>query len=392
MNSNIWIPRIAAEKIQKASKSRPAILLTGVRQSGKSSLLQREFPDANYISFDHLNQVQAATESPDFFLSQLKEQVILDEIQYVPDLLRELKPRIDAERQNYGSWLLTGSQKFELMEKTSESLAGRISILHLETLSAKELRKTAKKQFVDFVWKGGYPELWSNPNLDITDFFESYIRTYIERDLTSVIEVRNLSDFQRFIRVLASRIGQLVNYQDISNDVGVSDVTIRRWLHAMQVSGLIYLLTPYYANIGKRLTKSPKIYFADHGLACYLLGIENHDEWINHISRGNLWENLVFMELVKTNNLTPGMNIFFYRDQNGVEIDFIVEKKGNLTLIEAKSGERLNEKKLNFKKVKPLLEGKSEVKAVLFQNFSDQTIIDRTEFRCFNPLFTDINL
>lgn len=392
MDSNIWINRSISGRLTGISRSRPALLLTGARQSGKSSLLRREFPEAEYISFDHPNQVEAATDSPGFFLDQLPHPVILDEIQYVPHLLREIKIRVDEDRRQYGNWLLTGSQKFELMETISESLAGRISIIHLETLSARELRNSTVGGIGDFIWKGGYPEIWSNPALDMGDFFESYMRTYVERDLKSILEVKNLSDFQRFVRVLATRIGQLVNYRDISKAVGVSDVTIKKWLHALQIGGLVYFLIPFYSNIGKRLVKSPKLYFADHGLACYLLGIESMAEWNRHVHRGNLWENVVLMELIKTNSLTPGMNIFFYRDQNGVEVDFVAEYKGILYFIEAKSGERIQEKKLNFIKVKRLFEQKHRTKAILFQNIPEKTVIRKNSYSCMNPLLGDFNL
>lgn len=388
----IWINRLLTEKLKKAAKTRPVVLLTGVRQSGKSSLLQKEFNQADYVSFNHLNQVEAVTDSPDFFLSQFRNQTILDEVQYVPNLFRELKIRVDKERKRYGKWILTGSQKFELMEQISESLAGRISILQLETLSAKELRGSSIKIKKDFIWKGGYPEIWSNPDMDLDDFFESYVRTYIERDLKTIIEVRNLSDFQRFIRVLASRIGQLINYTDISNDVGVSDVTIRKWMHALQISGLVYFLPPFYSNIGKRLTKSAKVFFADHGLVCYLLGIKDLAGWNSHIHRGNLWENLVFMELIKTTHLRPGTNLFFYRDQNGVEIDFIVETGNTLCFIEAKSGETIDGRKLNFGKVIPLFERKFQTKAILLRNLSEPYSLKKKDYYCINPLYADIKL
>ncbi len=388
----MWIPRTIKERLHRTVESRPVVLLTGARQTGKSSLLQREFPLSEYVSFDHLNQVEAAKDSPDFFLGQFKGTVILDEIQYVPHLFRELKIVVDGNRNSYGKWILTGSQQFELMEKISESLAGRISILHLETLSARELREGPVTNVDDYTWKGGYPEIWGNPGIDTNDFFESYIRTYIERDLKTIIDVKNLHDFQRFIRVIASRVGQLVNYKDISSDVGVSDVTIRKWLHALEVSGIVYLLAPFYRNIGKRLTKSPKLYFADHGLLCHLLGINSIKDWHNHIFRGNIWENIVLMELVKTNNLRPGEHIFFYRDHNGVEIDFIVENKNTLYFIEAKAGERLDDSKLNFNRVIPLFNEKYSTRAIVAQNITGTHTIKKKNYTAINPLATEISL
>ncbi len=388
----MWIERSKQLSIKELSKSRPVILLTGARQTGKSSLLLREFPDAEYVTFDHLRNVEAASESPDFFLNQLDnhDTVILDEIQYVPGLFRELKARVDRERKRYGKWILTGSRHFELMKDVSESLAGRISIIHLETLSAAELRAADIESFPDFVWKGGYPELWSNPLLNTDDFFESYLRTYIERDLKSIIDIRNLHDFKRLIRVLAVRVGQLINYTNISNEVGVSDVTVRKWVHALGASGILYLLPPYHANIGKRLTRSPKIYFSDHGLLCHLLGVDGRESWNAHTHRGNIWENIVFMEMVKAGGMRPGERLFFYRDQNGVEIDFIIEKKNELVFIEAKASERVEERQVNFRKVMPLFAAKWKTSAVLLQNIPDGMILKRKEYLCLNPLLADI--
>lgn len=388
----MWFERRMRHQIGTAVKSRPAILLTGARQTGKSSLLQKEFPETEYITFDHLRQVEAAKDSPEHFLSQFTQPVILDEIQYVPEVFRELKIVIDKDRKYYGKWIMAGSQQFSLMGQISESLAGRISLLHLETLSASELRDKNIPRINDFLWKGGYPELWSNVHLTPLDFFESYIRTYIERDLKTIIDVKNLSDFCRFIRMLATRSGQLLNYKSLSSDVGVSDVTIRKWVHALEISGIVYLLPPYYANIGKRLVKSPKIYFADHGLLCHLLEIGNENDWHDHPHKGNLWENLVIMELIKTHELKPGYNLFFYRDQHGVEIDFIIEKEGKLILIEAKAGERIDHKKLHFDRVVPLFEGKYPIETILAQNIPENNVLKFKGHLCHNPVRSRIAL
>ncbi len=386
----MWIERNIRDRLLKTAGSMPAMLLTGARQTGKSSLLRREFPDAAYITFDYLRHMEAAKESPEYFLTQFKAGVILDEIQYVPEIFRELKILIDVNRKIYGKWIMTGSQQFVLMEKVSESLAGRLIVLRLETLSADELRNKNVTGIKNYLWKGGYPEIWVNKNLSITDFFESYIRTYIERDLKQIIDVKNLADFRRFLKVSASRVGQLLNFKSLSNDVGVSDVTIRKWIHALQLGGIIYLINPYFANIGKRLTKSPKLYFADHGLLCYLLGVENTKEWMDHPNKGNLWENFVFMELVKSENLVPGDNLFFYRDQNGVEIDFVIEKKGELIFVEAKAGENTDIKKVNFNKVVPLFEKKYKIKKILALNMNEKGLLYRKDYIGCNPLFTRI--
>lgn len=384
----MWIQRQMKNRLENAVQARPVVLLTGARQTGKRSLLQKEYPDTEYITFDHLRHVEAAKESPEYFLARFQEQTILDEIQYVPEIFRELKILIDQDRQNYGKWIMTGSQQFALMEEISESLAGRIALLHLETLSACELRNENVKAINEFLWKGGYPELWSNRRLKATDFFESYIRTYVERDLKTIIDVKNLSDFRKFFRMLATRAGQLLNYRSLSSDVGVSDVTIRKWIHALEISGMVYLLTPYYANIGKRLIKSPKIYFSDHGLLCYLLGIDNERGWYTHPHRGALWENLVMMELIKTNHLVPGNDLFFYRDQNGVEIDFVIERKGKLILVEAKAGERIDTHKLHFDRVAALFKDKNRIEKILAQNINETKVLRFKDYVCHNPLYS----
>ncbi|VEN73996.1 conserved hypothetical protein [Candidatus Desulfarcum epimagneticum] len=384
----MWIERHIKTKILRLSKSRPALLLTGARQTGKSSLLQREFPELPYITFDYLTQIEAFQDSPEHFLGRLDGPVILDEIQYVPEVFRELKILIDRQRERYGKWIMTGSQQFSLMKSVSESLAGRIAILHLETLSAAELRDKKIKNIEQFLWKGGYPELWSNRRLGFSDFFESYIRTYIERDLKTIIDVKNLSDFRRFIRMLATRAGQLLNYKSLSSDVGVSDATIRKWAHALEISGLVYLLPPYYANIGKRLIKSPKVYFADHGLLCYLSGVDNKRRWHAHTHRGALWENFVMMEMVKRNGLSPGNDLFFYRDQNGVEIDFVAERKGKLFFIEAKAGERADPKKLHFDKVAPLFKDRFPTENILAQNIHEPGPVAGKGYVRINPLYS----
>jgi len=385
--SDMWIERQITDQVNRCVRSRPAILLTGARQTGKSTLLQHMYPDTTYITFDYLQQVEAAKEAPEQFLSRFHDPVILDEIQYVPELFRELKIVIDNQRDRYGRWIMTGSQHFSLMEQVSESLAGRIALLRLETLSAMELRQAKAPDSERFLYRGGYPELWSNKHLTMTDYFESYVRTYVERDLKTIIDVKNLSDFRRFFRVAATRAGQLLNYRGLAADVGVSDVTIKKWIHALEISGLIYLLPPFHANIGKRLVKSPKLYFGDHGLLCHLLGIGSDAQWHDHPYKGSLWENLVMMELIKTLQLQPGTDLFFYRDQNGVEIDFIIEKNSRRILVEAKAGERISPEKLHFNRVAPLLKARhTKVCSILALNTPGYEILTRNQFVCFNPV------
>lgn len=380
----MWIERRNTDKINEAVKTRPVVLLTGVRQVGKSSLLKRLFAEAEYVTLDKILFAQEAEENPLQFLNRFEKQVIIDEIQYAPSLFRDLKIKVDEERDLKGKWILTGSQQFVLMQQLSESLAGRVRVLNLNTLSATELNQanlfTNKR---DFLWKGGFPEIWAE-NLDAGDFFDDYIRTYLERDLKQVLNVTNLRDFRRFLSLLALRVGQLVNFSEISKEIGVAVNTVKAWVNALEISGLIILLPPYYNNLGKRLIKTPKLYFCDNGLVASLLNISSLEALNNSPYLGNLWENLVFTEFIKEGYLA-GKNIFFFRDQNGVEIDFIVENNGKVFLIEAKTSERPDPRKLNFNKIAPLFN--AEVNPVVACMVEEKGIIRLPDYAVYNPLY-----
>jgi predicted AAA+ superfamily ATPase len=379
----MWIERDYSDKIKRAVKSRPVILLTGIRQAGKSSLLQRLFPETDYITLDRILLAEEAEENPTVFLDRFKNQVIIDEIQYAPSLFRDLKIIVDQHRNINGKWILTGSQQFLLMRHVSESLAGRVRILNLGTLSARELHRTGLlKNKRDLLWKGGFPELWAE-GLDAQEFFEDYIQTYLERDLKQILNVTNLRDFRRFLSMLAIRVGQLLNYSEISKEVGVAVNTIRAWVNALEVSGLIILLPPYYNNLGKRIIKAPKLYFCDNGLVSALLKIDSLDTLEKSLHLGSIWENFVLSEYVKE-GFAAGKDIFYFRDTNGVEIDFILEKKGEVFLVEAKHSERPNPSKLNFKKIAPLFKGK--VSSMIACNIENKGYIALKEFSIFNPL------
>lgn len=380
----MWIERRNTDKINEAVKTRPVVLLTGVRQVGKSSLLKRLFTEAEYVTLDKILFAQEAEENPSQFLNRFEKQVIVDEIQYAPSLFRDLKIKVDEERDLKGKWILTGSQQFVLMQQLSESLAGRVRVLNLNSLSATELNQanlfTNKR---DFLWKGGFPEIWAE-NLDAGDFFDDYIRTYLERDLKQVLNVTNLRDFRRFLSMLALRVGQLVNLSEISKEIGVAVNTVKAWVNALEISGLIILLPPYYNNLGKRLIKTPKLYFCDNGLVASLLNINSLEALNNSPYLGNLWENLVFTEFIKE-GYQSGKNIFFFRDQNGVEIDFIVEKDGKVFLIEAKSSERPDPRKLNFNKIAPLFN--AVVNPVVACMVEEKGMIRLQDYSVYNPLY-----
>lgn len=388
----MWIERKIKAALQQALNTRPVVLLTGARQTGKTSLLRHELINAHYISLDYLINAEEAENNPEAFLGQFSAQVILDEIQYAPSLFRELKIKVDENTEQTGRWVLTGSQKFSLMKGISESLAGRIGILNLETLSAKELRASnrfTKDQIMNHLWKGGFPELWAKSDLNAQNFFLDYVQTYVERDLQAVINVKNLRDFQRFVRLCATRVGQLLNYNDLANSIGVSSVTIKTWISALETAGILTLLPPYFSNVAKRIIKTPKLYFSDQGLLCSLLNISSYQDWLNHVNRGELWENFVCMEYIKTKHLLPGRQFFFYRDSNGVEIDFVIESGSGLELIEAKASERVDERKLNFSKVAKLFPKTTCTLACMVE---ESRKIHLQNYKMLNPLLCDVSV
>jgi predicted AAA+ superfamily ATPase len=383
----MWIERNYSAKIKDAVKSRPVVLLTGIRQAGKISLLRKLLSDADYVTLDRILLAEEAEENPTKFLNRFDKQVIIDEIQYAPSLFRDLKVRVDENRSVKGRWVLTGSQQFVLMQHASESLAGRIRILNLGTLSATELNSTnllTNKR--DLLWKGGFPELWAE-NLDPKEFFDDYIQTYLERDLRQILNVTNLRDFRRFLSMLAIRTGQLLNHSEISKEVGVAVNTIKAWVSALETSGIIILLPPYYNNLGKRLIKAPKLYFSDNGLIASLLNIASLEALENSIYLGNIWENLVFSEYLKE-GFIAGNDIFFFRESNGNEIDFIIEKEDEVNLVEAKHSERPNPAKLSINKIAPLF--KRRVNSLVACNVEETGLISLKDYSLYNPLYGSI--
>ena len=377
-----WIDRIVEKPLREAAATRPAVLLTGLRQSGKSSLLRKVFPDATYVTLDVLRYAEEAQNNPTRFLKALGPgPVILDEIQYAPHLFRELKILIDEDRTP-GRWLLTGSQKLSLLEQAKESLAGRIALLSLETLGAQELQSLPPQEREALVWKGGFPETWSNP-LKVEAFLEDYISTYLEKDVRSVLQTTNWRDFHRFLRVCALRAGQLINLSDMARDVGISPNTAKAWLSTLEVTGVITLLEPLFANLSKRLAKTPKLYFNDQGLLNRLANRPLDD------NSGATWENFVFNELIRTPGVQASRNLFFYRDQNLVEIDFLIETPTGTVLLEAKDSERPDARKLRFGSVAPLV---STPKCFVACRVPEPGFFAGEGYDLFNPLLTPLVL
>ncbi len=338
------IHRALSEYIHRSSRSFPAILLTGARQTGKTTLLRALFPDHHYVTLDLPSVAAQAEENPDRFFSEHPEPVIIDEIQYAPGLFRHLKRRIDQNRHDMGNWILTGSQKFSLMKGVSESLAGRIAVIELEGLSSEEA-SPGSADFDPLILRGGFPELWRLRELDSDLFFSSYLATYLERDVRQILNIGSLRDFERFIRLLASRNAQLLDMTGLGRDLGISAKTAGAWVSVLEASGQITLLEPWFGNVGKRIVKTPKVYFNDTGLVAWLLGL--NDSFAAGPFGGALWETFIFAELRKRRSQTGGRKeIFFYRDSQSLEVDFILTGSEPVAL-EVKSASEVREDRLN---------------------------------------------
>ena len=326
-----YITRQLAATLRRAAHAFPAVVLTGPRRAGKTTLLRHLFPSAGYRLLEDPAIVGAIRSDPRGFLDSLKLPVILDEIQNAPELLNYIRARIDLGARGKGQWLLTGSQDFALMHGVTESMAGRASILSLLPFSTAETPKVT-------LLRGGYPEILARPR-DSDLWFQSYIQTYLERDVRLVSQIRELATFRRFLSLIASRTGQILNKTDLAAPLGVSIPTITEWVGILETTGQIILVPPYFENFGKRLIKSPKVYLTDSGMACHLLGIDSVSALSRSPFSGAIFEGFVASEIVKQqSNLGRRRELYFFRDQRGLEVDFIVPTGAQeLVLIEAKA-------------------------------------------------------
>lgn len=315
----------------------PALVLTGARQTGKTTLLRSEFPTHEWVSLDLPSLAEQAEQDPQRFLAEHPPPIIIDEMQYAPKLFRFLKVAIDEHRHDMGQYLLTGSQKFVLIKGIADSLAGRAGIATLEPLSVDELGDRVI-DWPQLLARGLYPELWRVPESSASEFYASYVSTWLERDVRQILNVRNLRDFERFLRAAAVRSGHLLNLSDLARDVGIKPHTAREWLSVLEAANQIVLLEPWYANVGKRIVKSPKLYLSDPGLLCFLLGLEERSLGSSSLV-GAVWETLVYAELRKSLEADPAgptASLWFYRDAEGREVDFVRAHGGQIDLIEAK--------------------------------------------------------
>jgi predicted AAA+ superfamily ATPase len=359
--------RLLAETLRRAMRSFPAALVTGARQCGKTTLLREEHGASHrYVSLERPDLRARAREDPEGFFTANPPPLILDEVQYAPELLHYVKDRLDSRREP-GSWLLSGSQSFPLMRGVSQTLAGRVAVLQLDPLAVEELspqrpaadpsqlleRVFGSRQrdgddapaggatipdLADWLQRGGYPEPRLSPAVDRRLWFSSYVQTYLERDVRDLVQVADLDRFATFLRLVAARTATLLNMSDLGRDAGVTGPTVRRWLSVLETSGIVYLLRPHHRSFGKRLVKSPKLYFVDPGLAAFLVGLHEREAMLAGPSAGALAETAVVSEWVKAfraRGEEPPLS--FWASSRGFEVDLVIERDGRLHALEVKA-------------------------------------------------------
>lgn len=342
------IPRHLTSELLTQLTEYPIVTVIGPRQAGKTTLVRAALPDYDYVSLENPETRQIATEDPKAFLRRHPGKVIFDEIQRTPELLSYLQEIVDQAGEN-GQYVLTGSHQLQLREAITQSLAGRTGVLHLLPLSIAELEAAGIHfdHFEAWLHHGFLPRVHDQKQRPHTAY-ANYYQTYVERDVRQLIRLKDAMLFEKFIKLLAGRVGQVINHQSLANDVGVDGKTIKQWLSILEASYVVFPLPPYFENFGKRAIKSPKYYFTDTGLLCYLLGIEKEEQVTRDPLMGSLFENLVVLEALKSRynqGVTPGL--YFFRDSHGNEIDLLHKSGSALTGIEIKAAATWNR---SFKK------------------------------------------
>jgi len=328
--------------LQARARQWPVVTVTGPRQSGKTTLCRQAFPGLAYANLEQPDTREFARLDPRGFLAGLAKGAVIDEIQRVPELLSWIQVEVD-KKSSPGRFVLTGSQQFELSRNISQSLAGRTALLRLLPLSIAEMQALRPIPDADgLIHRGGYPRIHAeglDPAVALGDYFE----TYVQRDLREIVQLRHIADFERFVRLAAGRVGQILNLQSLAGDVGVSGHTAREWLSIPEASYIVFRLPPWFANIGKRLIKSPKLYFHDVGLAAWLIGIRKRDHLPAHPLRGQLFENLAVLEVLKTfHNAGERPDLYYFRDSAGNEADLLIEHGDATLLIEIKAAQTVS--------------------------------------------------
>jgi len=327
-----YIPRDLQPILLNRLATFPSVVVSGPRQSGKSTLLLKTLPDYTYITLDDPVTRERALADPNLFLDSAGDRVIIDEIQQAPQLLSYVKMRIDRQRDLRGSFVFTGSQQFALIRDLSDSLAGRIAPLDLLPFSLAEKKRAGLssqtlKAFVQASLRGSFPELIVFPGMNSSAWYGAYIQTYLERDVRTLYNIGNLRDFQRFIQLLAARCAQVLNLSSFARELGISVPTIKNWLSILEAGRIIYLLPPYHTNLGKRITRAPKLYFLDIGIVCYLTGIRDEAHLLNGPLAGALFENYCLQEIIKWFfHRGERANLYYLRTHNQLEVDLLIEK------------------------------------------------------------------
>jgi len=364
------IRRQAETVLLKRAKAYPVVTVLGPRQSGKTTLCRIAFPDKPYVNLEQPDVREFAQQDPQAFLTQYPDGAVLDEIQNVPSLLSWIQVLTDADPRA-GRFVLTGSHQLQLSAQLTQSLAGRTAVIELLPLSLSELMSQNVSMPTDgaveqWMLQGGYPRIHAqqmSPEVMLSDYFA----TYVERDVRQLINLRHLREFGQCVRLLAGRTGQLLNQSSLGNEVGVSSNTITQWLSILEASFVVFTLAPWSANLGKRLVKSPKVYFYDVGLACWLLGIKTVEQLQYHPLRGALFENLVVLEVMKAQR-NQGLRepLYFFRDSNGLEVDLLLERAEGLVLVEIKASQTV---------AAPLFKGLRTVSALLGERVKKQYLV-----------------
>ncbi len=346
------IKRELQSTIIDMAKKMPIISITGPRQSGKTTLAKVCFPDYDYYNLENPSILERAKMDPQSFLTRHSKGIIIDEVQLFPELFSYIQV-ISDENKKDGEFILTGSQNFLLLQKIAQSLAGRVYITHLLPLSISELKNTNywHEDSNHYLFNGFYPRIYEK-DINPTFYFPSYIQTYVERDVRQIVNISNTSIFQKFMKIVAGRVGQLINFNKISYELGVDQKTVKSWFSILEASFIVFFLQPHHKNFNKRIVKTPKLYFYDTGLASNLLGIQDEDSLDLHWAKGALFENLIILEMLKT-NLNKGLQpkLYFWRDNTGNEIDCIEERGEDIYSYEIKSSKTIQKdffKGLNY--------------------------------------------
>ncbi|MCF7859729.1 MAG: ATP-binding protein [Candidatus Cloacimonetes bacterium] len=335
------IKRQMQDLLKEMMNSFPVVTVTGPRQSGKTTLVRQTYPEMDYISLEDLDNRDYAEKDPRDFLARFSHSVIIDEIQKVPSLLSYIQTIVESEQRN-GRFILTGSNQFEYLSSIAQSLAGRTGILKLLPFSYSEIYKKKYIPQNEVIYKGFYPRIFDQ-NIRPELFLSSYLETYVEKDIRSITKVKDLMQFYRFLQLCAGRTGQILNFSSIGNELGINNKTVKEWVSIAVASYILFLLPPFYKNYNKRIRKSPKLYFLDVGLASHLIGIQNSDQLKTHPLKGELFETFIVIEFLKNRyNQGKRSNLYYFRDNNGNEVDLIIDSGLRPIPIEIKSAQTLN--------------------------------------------------